>query len=229
MNFAYLDILFFAIIAGFLFVRLWDVLGSKHGSERQRPAPDLNPESSSHARRSDNPATNSDQPDTSIDITIGNHDDIARNLTTIEKALPGFTPDHFLKGARTAFEMIVKAFANGNITTLESFVNPEIMDTFEDAIRDRNKKGHHLHTEIVAMKKIAITDASVKNDRAHITVLFHVEESRYTKDKDGNIVHGDPEQIYTARNLWTFTKTFDHSDPNWVLIATRFDNNDEGS
>lgn len=222
MNFLIIDIIIFAIIAVFLFFKLNNTLGTRHGEERDRKTIFDMPDEAITADKKDDKDHSvfekiTDKP-THIDRSLEGV------MTKISLADRYFTPDDFVKGAKGAFEIIVEAFARGDKETLEPLLSHELMDTFEATIDKRAKKGDVYFTDILNIKKADITDASLEKKassmKASVTVRFVADETKYVKNKDGELIAGDPEGVSETIDIWTFEKDLGTHDPNWILIAT---------
>ena len=218
MGFAFFDIIFFAIIAVVLFVRLKDTLGTRTGNEKKRP----------------NILDNVDKENIPEAIqTIRNHIEahqetsetkgLEATLTKLSLKDPNFSPKEFLHGAKLAFEFIVENFAAGNKLALEPLLSPELMDAFETVIDERAEKEHIATTEILNVKKAEITDAFIKKNTAYITAVFTADETRYIKDKHDELISGDPELVTETKDVWTFSRPVSSQDPNWILVETKIE------
>ena len=220
-GFAYLDILFFAMVAAFIAFRLRSVLGRKTGNER--PRVDAITQRTA-ARSTDNvvpmperavPPPATDEP--AADAPFGPTRD---GVAAIKRADPSFDPDHFLQGARAAFAMIVEAYAKGDQAALRPLLANEVFAQFAGAIEAREQAGHTLTTELVATRSAELAAATLQAGRARVTVRFTSEQINVTRDASGNVVDGDPRQIETVIDLWTFERDTRSRDPNWQLVET---------
>jgi predicted lipid-binding transport protein (Tim44 family) len=221
-GFAYLDIVFFAMVAAFIAFRLRNVLGRKTGNERPRVDPIAQ---RSAAKGNDNvvplpdrvpPVAAADPP-----AAVGAAPDAAAaGLAEIKRADPRFDIDHFLQGARAAFAMIVEAFAKGDKAALRPLLADEVFAQFAGAIDAREQAGRSLSTELVATRAAELAGASLVNGRARVTVRFTSEQINVTRDSRSDVVEGDPRQIETVIDLWTFERDTRSRDPNWQLAET---------
>lgn len=221
-GFAYIDILFFAMVAAFIALRLRSVLGRRTGHERRRT------ESWSTARangRSDNVVT---LPDRSAgaaetDRAIADLDDsqVKTGLTQIRLADHGFDLKGFLEGARQAFEMIVEAYAAGNKEALAPLLADDVLAGFNGAIDDRLAAGQTLETQLIGIQNAEVVDAAMHDSRARVTVKFTSEQVNVVRDGDGRIVDGDPSIAEEVVDIWTFERDTQSDDPNWLLVETR--------
>jgi predicted lipid-binding transport protein (Tim44 family) len=228
-GFAYLDILFFAMVAAFIAFRLRGVLGRKTGHERPRVDPISR---RTAARGNDNvvplpergpaPAPSPEEAAaTAAAVTPNGQDDPAMaGVAAIKRADPTFDLDHFLQGARAAFAMIVEAYAKGDKAALRPLLADEVFAQFSGAIDGRERAGQVLSTELVATSGAELAAASLQGTRARVTVRFTSEQINVTRDAAGNVVEGDPRQIETVVDVWTFERDTRSRDPNWQLVET---------
>lgn len=216
----FLDIIFFALVAGFLILRLRSVLGRRTGHQ-QKPR-----DVATRGRREDDPPGRViELPDrtrkTPEAEAITADDKVAAGLTQIQIADPSFDPAEFLNGARAAFEMVVHAFATGDTGTLRSLLSDEVFASFQTAIKARLEKGETLETTVVSVKSADLTEASLQGRIANVTIKFVTEQVNVTRDTAGNAVEGDPNRVTEVTDLWTFARDTRARDPNWKLVETR--------
>jgi predicted lipid-binding transport protein (Tim44 family) len=222
----------FLALAVFIFLRLRSVLGQRTGRER----PPYDPYA---AREPVRPATDkvvalpraSDaKPPPVIDAEAAPVErwkdiapagsDAARGLDALAAADPDFDAKHFLTGARAAYEMIVMAFAEGDKRTLSNLLGREVYEGFEHAITERESKGHKVETRFVSIDSADIVSVELRGRTAQITVRFVSQLVSATRDKDGNVVDGNPEAVTDVTDVWTFARDLSARDPNWKLVAT---------
>ncbi|MBF9035951.1 Tim44/TimA family putative adaptor protein [Rhodobacterales bacterium HKCCE2091] len=216
MNSTLLPLLVLAGIAIFLILRLRSVLGTREGFEK--------PPAQSMGR----PDTRRDfdviegGPDRDITDHVEDGSDAAKALAGMKMAEPGFSVSEFLSGARGAYEMILMAFERGDISAVRTFLAPEVLETFETVIAEREAKGLRIDANFVGVRELALAGAEFDRDtsEAEITVRFVGELTSVVRDSDGAIVEGDPNEVKRQREVWTFGRTMGADDPNWVLVAT---------
>ena len=155
---------------------------------------------------------------------VESDDPVAAGLTQIRIADNSFDPQVFLGGARAAFEMIVQAFAAGDVKTLRNMLNDEVYDRFSGAVTEREKTEDVLETTLIGIKNAEIIEARVDGRTAFVTVKFASEQVNVTRDKDGAVVDGDPNHIAQVVDIWTFAHNTRARDPNWTLVETRSSN-----
>lgn len=220
-SFQFLDIIFVAMVAAFIILRLRSVLGRRTGHER--PSPE-----SVHGReavRDENVISLPDRSDAEPEPRGGAKADFgdspaAAGLTQIQLADPGFHLDHFVEGARAAYEMIVGAFAAGDTDALRPLLADDVFGQFESAIEERQRRGQILESTLVGINKAEVARAELDEREARITVRFESEIISITKDGEGRIVEGDPHAVRKVTDVWSFSRNVRSSDPNWLVIAT---------
>ena len=216
-EFQSLDIILFAMIAGFLVLRLRSVLGRRTGNERRR---DLFPR---RAARVSDKVTTLVEPDEQVARPAGAAlpaDVVAEGLNRIRRADSSFDPVHFTEGARTAFEMIVGAFAKGDKAGLRPLLSDEVFDRFAMAIDERVAAKETLETQIDRLDSVDIIDAELAGRTAQVTLKLVSRQINVTRAMDGSIVDGAPGQPVEKTDFWTFARDTRSTDPNWALIAT---------
>jgi len=214
-GFHYLDIIFFAMVAAFLVLRLRSVLGRRTGSEQPPErwgAGSPQPKGGTviefpNARRS----AAEPEPGTPL----------SRGLDQIRAADPAFDLDAFLAGARGAFAMIVQAFAEGDRDTLRRLLAPEVFANFAAAIESRQARQENLTTELVSFRSISPIDAGMRGDQAELTVRFVTEQVNLLRDAQDRVIEGTPDRVIDVTDDWTFRRDPRAADPNWMLVATR--------
>jgi predicted lipid-binding transport protein (Tim44 family) len=218
------DVLIFAAVAIFLALRLRKVLGERHGEERERPNPfRLDPTAQQQPQPTlgqpelDAPAP----PPTQENTPRFNTETLEGRLGQIRASDPNFNEKGFLNGAKGAFELIVKAFADGDTAALRPLLSDDVYDSFAGAIRARQAAGETLSTKIVRIKSTDLLDASMTLNTARVTVRFVSEQIQATTDKDGKVVDGDPAKSFEVTDRWTFSRNTRALDPNWQLAETR--------
>src|SRR5215510_4784792 len=96
------------------------------------------------------------------DFAAGNSE-VSRGLVEIFRSDPTFDPDHFVHGAKAAYEIIVTAFAEGNRRTLKNLLNGEVYDGFNGAIAERERRGEQIDQSFVGIKSADLVEADLKS------------------------------------------------------------------
>ena len=222
----------FLALAVFIFLRLRNVLGQRTGSER--PPYDRAARNVAQGAQDTNvvpmPGTVIDQAPLAPAADVAPTDrwkDIAEPGTSLAQGLDAiaaqdssFDPRHFLSGARSAYEMIVLAFANGDRRALKDLLSSEVYDSFESVIRDREKHEQKTETRFVSIDKAELVGAESRDRAAQLTVRFVSQMISVTRDKAGTIVDGNPDKVADITDVWTFARDITSRDPNWKLVGT---------
>ncbi len=224
-GFQFLDIIFFAMVAGFILLRLRSMLGRRTGHQ-QRPA---NPLARSQAEEaSDNvislPEREAEAEEAGDDFADVDDSTLAAGLAQIKLADPGFTREAFLDGAHQAFEYIIDAYAAGDADALRSLLDDDVYRPFAGAIRERADAGHALESTLVSIDESELLEAGMNGRTAFVTVRFVSQQINVTRDTDDAIVEGDPSVAVAVTDIWTFERDTRSRDPNWKLAATRSPN-----
>jgi predicted lipid-binding transport protein (Tim44 family) len=154
------------------------------------------------------------------EFAVGNSE-VSQVLVDIYRADSSFDPDHFVQGAKAAYEIIVTAFAEGNRRTLKNLLNDEVYDGFNGAIVEREKRGEQIDQSFVGIKSADLVEAELKGGVAQLTVKFVSELISATRDRAGVVISGDPKRIREVTDIWTFARDVTSRDPNWRLVATQ--------
>jgi predicted lipid-binding transport protein (Tim44 family) len=215
----YFDIILFAMVAAFLILRLRSVLGRRTGHER-RPDSISRPAEPAGDKIGNVVPLAAHGPAPPPLPTTKPPDAVAAGLERIRSADPGFDPAGFLEGARTAFEMIVAAFAAGDKARLRPLLSDEVYKPFSDAIVEREAAGETLETRILQLKSIDIVEAGLAGRMARVTVKFVTDQVNVLRAHDGSVVDGHPEDPAEKTDFWTFARDTRSPDPNWALVTT---------
>ncbi|HEX6980640.1 MAG TPA: Tim44/TimA family putative adaptor protein [Alphaproteobacteria bacterium] len=224
-GFAFFDIVFFAMVAAFLILRLRSVLGRRTGNENperwtSRPPQDkrARPELPDNVARL--PDRNRPAGEAATDVKIPAGSPVEAGLTQIRVADPNFDVSAFLEGARTAFELIVLAYSQGDTATLRPLLSDEVYDNFVSVIRARQNAKQTLETTLVGIRSADVTDARMEGRSAFVTVKFVSEQINALRDEEGKVIEGSPTEVATVTDVWTFSRNTRARDPNWTLVAT---------
>lgn len=219
----------FLALAVFIFLRLRSVLGQRTGQERRPVTRDV-----LSGRNGDNvvpmPGAIIDQPplaptdpEPPADRWKGVAEPgsaLANGLTAVASDDPAFDARHFLNGAKSAYEMIVMAFAHGDRRTLKDLLSPEVYDGFEGAIREREKREEKIDRKFVGVDKAELVAAELRGRTANLTVRFISQMISVTRDKAGAVIEGSPDSVTDVTDVWTFARDLSSRDPNWKLVGT---------
>ena len=193
-SFEYIDIILLAMIAGFIFLRLRGILGKRTGFEGKVPS--------------------------QFEIVINN--------TQVEKTnfkrenIDEKAQEEFLKGAKIAYETIITDFGDSDnkLVASKSLLSKKIFDQFNEALKERNNRGHHAEITFIGVNSAKIKEYKKIDKFLNVTVDFVGEVITCIKDKEKNIVSGDNEKVKKIYDTWVFSRDFKSNNPNWQLIDT---------
>ena len=192
-SFEYIDIILLAMIAGFIFLRLRGILGRRTGHKES--------------------VDSSFPHDFLAEKKLKNKSD---QIIFDEKA-----KEAFLKGAKIAYETVITNFASGNLKSIKYLLDKKVFDQFNEALRERENKGHMSETTFVGIDSASIKKHNKINSILEVTVDFVSEIISCVKDKDNKILSGDPEKVKKVFDTWKFKKDSRSNNPNWLLIDTQ--------
>jgi predicted lipid-binding transport protein (Tim44 family) len=221
----------FLALAVFIFLRLRSVLGQRTGRER----PPYDPYAARDAVRGapndkvvtlpqrrpevGKPSEGSAPVDRWKGIAPPDSP-LAIGLDAIAAGDSTFDAQHFLTGAKAAYEMIVTAYASGDRRALKNLLSPEVYDGFEAAIQERENKGETVETKFVSIDTAEIIGAEQRGGIAQITLRFVSQLISVTRDRASNVIDGSPDKVTEVTDVWTFARDVSSRDPNWKLVAT---------
>ena len=140
-----------------------------------------------------------------------------RILKTIRSGCLGFDRETFLKKAEKVFEIVFKAYAEGDKATLKDLLAPRTFKAFSMAIDERKAQGETLEGSILQFVGTSLIDAKVKSDSLFVTVEFITDQTTVLKSRDGNILEGNPEYVDSRTDIWIFSRKVNSADPRWFL------------
>lgn len=210
-------IVILALVALFIGLRLYSVLGERTGHEQQpilKPAdPDARVEPRAAAPAA-TPQPSADSNDMAYLPTAG------PGVRAILAADPTFDVGRFLEGAKAAYRMILESFWKGDLEPVKGHVDDHVQETFADSIEQRTKDGLVLDNRLVAIDQAVISEASLERGVALVTVRFEADIAAVTRNASGEVVAGSLSDAVQTRDLWTFRRDTSSRDPNWLLVET---------
>ena len=193
-SFEYIDIILLAMIAGFIFLRLRGILGKRTGYEGKSPA---------------------------------QFQEVLKKIKVDQNKKPSNKFDdeakkEFLKGAKIAYETIITDFSDNDNKLIASkpLLSKKIHDQFEEALKERSKRGHYAEITFIGVNSAKIKDHKQINKILNVTVDFVSEVITCIKDKDKKIISGHPEKIKKIYDTWVFSRDMRSNNPNWQLVET---------
>ena len=205
---AMVEVVLYAAIAAVICVAFYSVLGKSVG---RGPDDAVDPEALTAAK-----------PDAANASEMGaapgpSAVDDGTGLSAIAQAEPGFSPARFVDGAKTAYSMILEAFASGDRDTLQSLLTPDTYAVYDAAIADREAQGLTQVTDLGRLRTAQIVSGRVEDGDAVIRVLYEAEIASALRDASGELVDGDPDMLASVSEHWTFVRPVGSDDPTWRL------------
>jgi predicted lipid-binding transport protein (Tim44 family) len=193
-SFEYIDIILLAMIAGFIFLRLRGILGKRTGFEGKAP--------------------------TQFDKIL--KEAVVKQAPKKVDTFDDEAQKEFLKGARIAYETIITDFSDNDnkITTSKQLLNKDIYNQFNEALKERNSRGHFAEITFIGINSADIKEHKKVDNILNVTVDFIAEVITCIKDKNQKIISGDPEKIKKIYDTWVFSRDTTSNNPNWQLVDT---------
>ncbi|MEH6757042.1 MAG: Tim44/TimA family putative adaptor protein [Parasphingorhabdus sp.] len=224
-----IEIVLLAMVAAFLGLRLYSVLGKRTGHEQEHTPRNI--ENGLDKRPKDRNARdeNRDSPIPDIVPASSNpapqptmiYDAAAESgMRSIIGADRNFDAGRFVEGAKAAYGMILEAFWNGDREQLKELCDDDVYESFVSAIDAREKNGEVLENRLVRIEEARIADADYDRRIARITMRFDADIATVVKDKEGTLIGGSLTDAVETHDVWTFVRDLSSSDPNWILDET---------
>ena len=218
MQSGWVEIFFLAMLAGFISLRLYHVLGRRTGHEK--PVADPFRPGRPDIARPREPSRSEPEPVANLELPADLPADVRRGLEAIHGVDRLFSYGRFLAGAHGAYGMVLESFWRGEVDSLDDFVSDEMLLNFRAAIDQRRESGERIDNRLMHIDRADIVAASLNGMMAEITVRFDAQILSVTRDAEGRVIAGDPDQPVETHDLWTFSRHSSSQDPAWLLIAT---------
>lgn len=205
----YLDILIFGVIAVFLILRLKNILGSKTGYD------------SSDIKKDNKEKNFSNIIPLKSDKNNVIYDQKNKDLDKVKEIDESFNADDFLSGSRTFFKMVLESFTNGDLNTVKNFIKPSVLESFKNAIEDRNKDNETLIIDLKSIEKNEILSYKITKTVVKITVAFQSKQIIALMDKNDELIDGDMDKEIVVKDEWVFERKINYKNPNWSLVQTK--------
>jgi len=194
-QFGFVDIILIAMIAGFIILRLRNILGRKTGHQ-SKPINKYFPRGTKTLEDIEN----------NEDIKTGNVNEEVKK--------------QFLKGADIAYEQIITSFAKGDKKSLKNLLGKDLFTDFAEVIDERKKKQLNYETTFIGLKSSKILEFKKIENIYKVTVNFISEIITCVKDKNNQIIEGNPDTIKTVNDVWKFSKNMWSQNSTWYLVET---------
>jgi predicted lipid-binding transport protein (Tim44 family) len=214
-----IEIVILALIAAFLGLRLYSVLGRRAEHEEEPVPTRFERGEGVNAPRAAAPVPASDLPRTSRDLA-GLPPAIEQGLREISSADRRFDLLSFLEGAKGAYAMVLEAFWRGDKDDLRQLCDDDVYQSFSDEIDARVAAGETLDNRLIRIEDTVVHSARLDGRIARIAVRFTADIAAVTRDKDGVVVAGSLDDAIESRDVWTFARDVTSAAPDWVLDET---------
>jgi len=210
-------IVILALVALFIGLRLYSVLGERTGHEQQPIPKAAEPDTRAAPQVTQpaaTPAAPTETPDMAFVPTAG------PGVRAILAADSAFDVARFLEGAKSAYRMILESFWKGDLDGLRGHVDDHVYDAFASAVEQRKTDGLTLDNRLVTIDQALISEATLERGIAILTVRFEADIAAVTRNSEGQVVAGSLSDAVQTRDLWAFRRDTNSRDPNWLLIET---------
>ena len=204
--FPFLDIIILGLLAVFLGFRLKGLLGDRSGYSGDVTDTDQ--------IKSEDPNENQNV------IKLNNKTINGEGLNFLKKADPNFDEKEFLEGAKNAFQLIIKAFADSDIEKLKPLLDYDLFNSFTKSISEREAKQERQFSDVVSITNFEIIKVNVNSNLASITLKIVSEQIKYLVDKKDVLLEGNNEKSETIKDKWIFERDISSTNPNWKLVET---------
>jgi predicted lipid-binding transport protein (Tim44 family) len=211
-------IVILALVALFIGLRLYSVLGERTGHEQPILKP-ADPEADARleprvATRTAAPVMPSEPDELAYLPTAG------PGIRALLAADASFDVARFLEGSKAAYRLILEAFWKGDLAAMKPFVDDHVHETFAAAVEQRTQDGLVLDNRLVAIDQAVIAGAELDRSIALVTVRFEADIAAVTRNAAGEVVAGSLSDAVQTRDRWTFRRDISSRDPNWLLVET---------
>ncbi len=209
-------IVILALVALFIGLRLYAVLGERTGHEQPILKP-ADPDARVEQRVAAAPGVAvapTDAADLAYLPTAG------PGVRALLAADPTFDVARFLEGGKAAYRLILESFWSGELDPMRPHVDDHVFGAFSAAVEQRKADGLTLANRLVVIEQAVIAGAELKRSVAEVTVRFEADIAAVTRNQDNEVVAGSLSDAVQTRDLWTFRRDIASSDPNWLLVET---------
>lgn len=212
------SIVLLAMIAAFLGMRLYSVLGKRTGHEQEPVLPRHDDRAAPSPMRLNDADTSTLAREPGVEPTGLVYEPAAEaGLRALLASDRNFDAGRFMEGAEAAYRMILEAFWKGDRETLRDLCDDDSYAGFTGAIEAREGRGEQLENRLVRIDSAKITAVEVSRNEARISVRYRADISAVTRDADGQMIAGSMSDAAQTDDLWTFRRAIGSNDPNWLL------------
>jgi len=217
-GFSYGDIIVIGAIAAFILLRYRAMLGEPRGRDETGTPPPIIQAGVERDRLIQLPLVRSTAAEKKNNDNFKQFGPLAGTLESMRTIDDDFSPDEFLTGARTAYEMVITAYSKRDRDTLKMLLSQELYDSFDRGLSQEESAKRFTDTTLVAMNEAKIQDAKLSGNKATISVDFVSEQIHLVRDDQGTIVEGNPSAQNKVEDRWVFTRDMKSASPNWLIV-----------
>lgn len=232
MSIPYADIVILALVAGFILLRLRSILGQNAPlddsdiADKTTPPRDLSEDVESGVLS----FPQAQQMQRPKEFPVVNHNDQAAidalgisaklGIEAIKAADPAFNLIRFIEGAKSAFEMVMKAYNENDKSTLSMLLSPALAEVFIGEAEKRKNEENKSETTLVSITSAEVMAAELQRKIARITLKILSEQVHVVRNKEGAIIEGNPSHIERIEDEWVFERDTNSKNPNWTIVDT---------
>jgi len=213
------EIVILAMIAAFLGLRLYSVLG-RRAEHEEEPVPTRFDQPEGGQRRSPPQVAPTAQPQVRQREMGLFPPALEQGLRAIAAADRNFEPLAFMEGAKGAYGMILEAYWRGDREELQQLCDSDVYEGFAGAIDAREAAGETLDNRLVRIEQVELVGAELDGRIARMTVRFTADIAAVTRDAQGNVIAGSLNDAVESTDIWTFSRDVTSAGPDWLLDET---------
>ena len=214
------EVMIWAIIAGFILLKFYKVLGTEDKDAAYKYMQNINDVEMVDVTPQGYPETPIANIMDATSIAKKYDQPTADKLLAINKIDETFSDEDFISGAKMAFEMVLSAFNNNKKSTLEKLLHPNIYKKMLATLDKRDSEESHIARTLIKIIDAMISDVVLNNNMATITVKFESEQMKVRKSRQNEDL--DKPIVEIIRDEWKFERDVSSSNPNWQITAINF-------
>lgn len=220
-GFPYADLIFLALVAGFIALRLRSTLGKQVGRDPSQLGSILKEKESRTppSREKELKAALAREEEAALIAKLDNPT-VSSGLVAIKQASPQFNTAEFMGGAKTAFEWVVDAFSKGDKNRLQMLLTPELFRNFAEQLDKNSAEDKKAETTLVSITSQDIVETSLTRNVARVVVKFVSEQIHIMRNAAGEIIEGNASDVILVEDVWTFERDLSSRNPNWKIVDT---------
>jgi predicted lipid-binding transport protein (Tim44 family) len=216
-----IEIVLLAMVAAFLGLRLYSVLGKRSGHEQEHMPRKIETPTHDRVPQDDaKPHVPDIAPATAPASTMVYEKAAEAGMRKILSADRNFDVARFMDGAQAAYGMILEAFWTGDRDELKTLCDDDVYESFDSALTAREEAGEVFDNRLVRIDDARISDAEIEGRVARITVRFDADIASVIKDKSGALIGGSLSDAVETHDIWTFSRDLSSASPAWILDET---------